>query len=121
MSSTGTRQTGFATADLGPFHCRNCQKWASGVCMDDEVAADQAVPDRERRLAPDGHIRTEADECCNEFLSLKDKSRQARGGGPGGLGQRLLAIGSGAAQGPPTRDRDFKRTQPPEEYGQSAS
>src|SRR5205807_2439321 len=95
MPGTGTRQTGFATADLGPFHCRNCQKWKSGVCMDDEVASDYAVPDRKGRLTAAGHIRTDADECCNEFLSLNDKARRQRNSGDrGDVGQRLLQIGN---------------------------
>ena len=87
MSSTGTKTTGFATADLGPFKCQNCQKWSSGVCMDREVAADREVPGRQRRLTHDGHLRTGAEECCNEFLSLKDKDRQQST-----LGQRLMAV-----------------------------
>jgi hypothetical protein len=90
MSSTGTKATGFATADLGPFKCQNCQKWNSGVCMDDEVAADHGIPGRGQRLTADGRIRTDTDECCNEFLSLKDKSRPQPK--PGTVGQRLMAI-----------------------------
>jgi hypothetical protein len=90
MSSTGTKATGFATADLGPFKCQNCQKWKSGVCMDNEVAADPGIPGREQRLTPDGHLRTDADECCNEFLSLKDKGRLRKSSN---LGQRLMALG----------------------------
>ena len=91
MSSTGTKATGFATADLGPFKCQNCRKWKSGVCMDTEVAADPGIPEREQRLTLDGHLRTGADECCNEFLSLKDKRRQPRKSG--NLGQKLMALG----------------------------
>jgi hypothetical protein len=92
MPSTGTKQTGFATADAGPFQCANCQKWRSGVCMDSEVAADKDVPGRTRRLTFDGHIRTQPEECCNEFLSLKDHSGQMTSrGGSSGIGERLLA------------------------------
>ncbi len=87
MSSTGTKATGFATADLGPFKCQNCQKWNSGICMDHEVAADREIPGRQRRLTHDGHLRTDPEECCNEFFSLKEKSRQQPT-----LGQRLMGL-----------------------------
>ncbi len=91
MSGTGTRETGFATADLGPFHCRNCRKWKSEVCLDAGVAADHEVPEREQRLTSDGHLQTGADECCNEFLSLKDD--QGGQWKQGNVGQRLMALG----------------------------
>jgi hypothetical protein len=58
--------------------------------MDDEVAADREIPERDRRLTRDGHLQTDADECCNEFLSLKDRGEQRK---PDRVGQRLMALG----------------------------
>jgi hypothetical protein len=85
MSSTGTKSTGFATADLGPFKCQNCQKWNAGICMDGEVARDRGIPGWEQRRTPDGYLRTAPEECCNEFLSLKDRNSKQP------LGRRLMA------------------------------
>jgi len=75
MASSGSDKVGFATADLGPFMCSNCQKWQNGVCYDKEVAEDNSVPDFKNRLLANGHIVAHSQECCNEFLSLNDKKK----------------------------------------------
>jgi hypothetical protein len=55
--------------------------------MDDEVARDHGVPGWKQRLMPHGHLRTDPEECCNEFLSLKDRNQKQQP-----LGQRLMSL-----------------------------
>lgn len=69
MPSSGTTKTGTINAKLGPFQCSNCKKWAHGVCYDPEIAKD---PENKERLMKNGHVRMEALDCSNEFLSRKD-------------------------------------------------
>lgn len=69
MPSSGTKATGTAKAALGPFRCDNCKKWVEGVCYDPEIAKD---PQNKDDLMQNGHVKREAGDCSNEFLSLKD-------------------------------------------------
>lgn len=69
MPSSGTKATGTVKANLGPFRCDNCKKWTDGVCYDPEIAAD---PQNKDDLMQNGHVKREADDCSNEFLSLAD-------------------------------------------------
>jgi hypothetical protein len=69
MPSSGTKATGTVKAKLGPFMCSNCKKWAEGVCYDPEIAKD---PENKADLMANGHVKREAGDCSNEFLSLAD-------------------------------------------------
>lgn len=67
----GTRETGYAGAEYGPFRCNNCVWFdnakakypALHTCSHKEVIADPDVP-----KTPDGKLaHVEAFACCNHF------------------------------------------------------
>lgn len=62
----GTAASGYATPDLGPFECENCQKFSPpNQCQDPRVQAD---PEVQGDVEPEG--------CCNFFQSAHNESQQ---------------------------------------------
>ncbi len=86
IEGVGTKLSGLATADNGPFRCGNC-KWftygspesSEGECGHPVVLVDPEVtdrltlrqaqgdPERSRRVTGNGTVRVDEDECCNFF------------------------------------------------------
>lgn len=63
QEGVGTKKTGYAAPDMGPFLCVNCVHASKNGtrCDHPEVVADPEVP-KEGKLA-----RIEPAACCNEF------------------------------------------------------
>ena len=62
----GTQLSGYATADLGPFECENCQHFtAPSSCSHPFVIAD---PDVNGQVDPEG--------CCNYFKSAHNETQE---------------------------------------------
>lgn len=62
----GTKKTGYALPEMGPFKCGNCIHYADGKCDHKEVIDDPDVPKE------DGKAVVKEDACCN-FFHPKDK------------------------------------------------
>jgi hypothetical protein len=61
----GTAQSGYATPDLGPFECENCQHFTPpGSCGHPEVQFD---PEVQGTVDPQG--------CCNYFKSAHNETQ----------------------------------------------
>ena len=61
----GTKASGYATPDLGPFECENCQKFQPpNTCGDPRVQQD---PEVQGQVDPQG--------CCNFFQSAHNETQ----------------------------------------------
>jgi hypothetical protein len=67
--SDGTRLSGFVTAKQNrpPRDCGHC-RWFTDGCSHPVVRID---PELRNRLQPNGNVKVDGDDCCNEFQPKK--------------------------------------------------